>query len=397
MLDQHISTFLIGKKLKFISAKRFSKGYMWEVEKTRVHDICLRCGSRETVKAGKCTTTVREEPVREQALWLRIHKHRIYCKTCKKTFTEPVEGIWPKRKSTQRFRKFIAQSCARITDLKTVSNVYSVSHGFTYQVYYEQIETKLKEFKSQVAFPEVLGIDEHFFKRQKGKTQFVTMLTDLKKNRIFDLVEGKDHKSLQKGFEKTSGAENVKIVVMDMSSTYRSFVQKYFPNAIIVADKFHVLRLYSHLIMKEGKKIHGHRQELQTRKKLLYSRMNLDYSVRSEIDFYLRSHTKLNELYRFKEKLFELYRTKGLPRATRSYENLIKQMKESSNEGVQSVLGTLTRWKKEILAYFDCGYTNAFTERMNGTGKLVQRRAFGYKNFKNYRLRTLSACLCKTF
>ncbi|MBY0555409.1 transposase [bacterium] len=42
-------------------------------------------------------------------------------------------------------------------------------------------------------------------------------------------------------------------------------------------------------------------------------------------------------------------------------------------------------------------YTNAFTERMNGTGKLVQRRAFGYKNFRNYRLRTLSACYFKTF
>src|SRR5688500_14394056 len=306
MLSDHISTFLIGKKLKFISAKKFSKGYLWEVEKIYSQSPCLRCGSMKTIKSGKCTTTVREEPIREQALWLKIHKHRLYCKLCKKTFTEPVDGIWPKRRSTQRFRKFIAQSCARISDLKTVSSIYKVSHGFTYKVYYEQIEVKLREFKNQVHFPEVMGIDEHFFKRVNGKTQFVTMVTDLRNNRMFDLIEGKTHALLEEGFAKNKGRQEVKIIVMDMSSTYRSFVQSYFPNARIVSDKLHVLRLYSHLIMKEGKKIHGHRQELHTRKKLLYSRAHLDYATRSEIDIYLKSYNHLAELYRFKERLFEL-------------------------------------------------------------------------------------------
>ena len=61
-------------------------------------------------------------------------------------------------------------------------------------------------------------------------------------------------------------------------------------------------------------------------------------------------------------------------------------------EEVQRLLRTFKRWKHEILRYFEKGYANAFTERMNGTGKLVQRRAFGYKIFRNYRLRTLSVC-----
>jgi transposase len=72
-------------------------------------------------------------------------------------------------------------------------------------------------------------------------------------------------------------------------------------------------------------------------------------------------------------------------------------MRVSELEEVQRLRRTFMRWKEEILRYFKDGYTNAFTERMNGTGKLVQRRAFGYKSFRNYRLRTLSACLFKTF
>jgi len=328
---------------------------------------------------------------------LKIHKHRLYCKDCKKTSTEAVPGVFPRRRSTQRFRKFIAQACGRMTDLSTVSRFYSVSHGFSYQVYYEQVEVKLREHQTRIKWPEVIGIDEHFFRRRNRITEFATMITDLKSKRVFDLVHGKDHQSLLSQLEKIPGRENVKVVVIDMSSTYKSFVKKFFPNAKLVADKFHVLRLFTPHLMKAGKEIHGHRQELSTRRKLLCSRKNLDYFVRVEIDQYLKRHDRLDELYRWKEKLFEFYRVKGFVRAVRAFHKLLEQMSSSSLEEVQRLRRTFMRWKNEILLYFENGYTNGFTERMNGTGKLVQRRAFGYKSFRNYRLRTLSACLFRTF
>lgn len=378
--------------------KAVSKGFVWEVRKTSTDQVCIKCGSTQTVKAGKCTTTVREEPLRSNhTLWLKIHKHRIYCKDCKKTFAEPVPGVWPRRRTTQRFRKIVAQSCGRMSDLSTVSRHYNISHGFAYQVYYEQVEVKFREHRDRMKWPEVVGIDEHFFRRKKGATEFVTVFTDLKKKRIFEMAEGKNGLSLMEQIKEIPGKENVKVVVIDMSSAYRSFVKKFFPNAIIVADKFHVLRLPTPYIMKAGKEIHGHRQELSTRRQLLRSRIKLDYFLRVDIDHYLKKHPKLNELYRVKEKIFEFYRIKGFNRAKKAFDKLMDNLARSSLEEVQRLLRTFKRWKNEILRYFENGYTNGFTERVNGTGKLVQRRAFGYKNFRNYRLRTLSACLFKTF
>lgn len=398
MPNEHLNSFLLGNKLKLLSMKRISKGHVWEVEKIPEESACQRCGSIRTVKAGKCTSLVREESVRTQSLWLKIHKHRIYCKDCKKTFTESVQGIWPGRRSTQRFRKSVASACGRMSDLSTVSRFYNVSHGFAYQVYYEQVEVKLREHRNRMKWPEVLGIDEHFFRRVRGKgTEFVTMLTDVKNRKVFEMAHGKDNASLMEQLAEVPGRENVRVVVMDMSGSYRSFVKKFFPNAVIVADKFHVLRLLTPHIMKCGKEIHGHRQELSTRRKLLCSRVNLDYFVRSEIDQYLKNHDKLDELYRWKERIFEFYRIKGFARAVRAFRKLMDQMGVSVTEEVQRLRRTFMRWKNEILGYFENGYTNGFTERMNGTGKLVQRRAFGYKSFRNYRLRTLSACLFKTF
>lgn len=397
LTEHHINLFLVGNKLKIKSMRAFKSGHMWEVEKINPGSPCLRCGSVNTVKSGRCTTTVRDEPVRSSPVWLRVHKHRLYCKDCKKIFVEPVDGIWPRRKTTQRFRKFIGQSCGRMNDMSTVSRFYNVSHGFAYKVYYEQTAVKLNEYKSAMSWPEVVGIDEHFFRRQKGFTEFVTMITDLKKRRAFDLVLGKDHRSLEEQLKHIPGRENVKVVVIDMFSTYKSFAKKFFPNAKLVADKFHVLRLFTPHIMKSGKDIHGHRQELRTRRKLLYSRIKLDYFMRQDIDRYLQNHDKLNELYRWKERLYEFYRIKGYWRAKFAFEKLLTDMKQSTLEEVQKLLATFQRWKNEILKYFENGYTNAFTERTNGTGKLVQRRAFGYRSFRNYKLRMLSACLFKTF
>lgn len=397
MLNQHLNTFLIGNHLKLLSTKSFKGGYLWEVTKKPSEVPCLRCGSLRTIRAGKCTSTVRDESFRTVALWLKIHKHRMYCKDCKKTFTEPVPGVWPRRRSTQRFRTAIAKACGSSKDLATVSRNHGVSHGFVYKVYYERIEVKLREHAQRMKWPEVLGIDEHFFRRSKGVTEFVTVFTDLKRKMMFEMAHGKDRKSLEQQLEEIPGRENVKIVVIDMSSNYRSFVKRFFPNAMIVADKFHVLRLLTPSIMKAGKEIHGHRKELSTRRKLLCNRKNLDYFVRVDIDRYLANHDKLNELYRWKERIYEFYRIKGFERAHKAFYKLLSQMEKSGLEEIQKLLKTFKRWRNEIVGYFENNYTNGFTERMNGTGKLVQRRAFGYRNFKNYRLRVLTACLFRTF
>lgn len=59
---------------------------------------------------------------------------------------------------------------------------------------------------------------------------------------------------------------------------------------------------------------------------------------------------------------------------------------------LQTFRRTLVRWRREILAYFGTGLTNARTEGFNNKAKLVKKRAYGYRSFQNYRLRLLNAC-----
>jgi transposase len=59
---------------------------------------------------------------------------------------------------------------------------------------------------------------------------------------------------------------------------------------------------------------------------------------------------------------------------------------------IRTLRRTLMRWRCEILAYFASGLTNGRTEGFNNKAKVVKRRAYGYRSFRNYRLRLLNAC-----
>jgi transposase len=82
----------------------------------------------------------------------------------------------------------------------------------------------------------------------------------------------------------------------------------------------------------------------------------------------------------------------GIDRATHALRNLAQQWAASLQPEIQTLRRTLLRWKHEWLAYFDTGITNGRTEGFNLKAKLVKRRAFGYRSFRNYRLRLLNAC-----
>ena len=388
----NISKFFLPPELKFISSRKHRGGHLWEVEKLRQHcEVCPKCATPSDVLYGKAISVVREEPLQGNPLWLRIHKHRYYCKTCRKPFTEPVAGIMPRRRTTQRYRKELQQRCTKYANLSKVRNDMNCSSGLVDEVYYEQIEVKLQERKG-VHWPKRIGIDEHFFSRRKGYTEFATVFTNLKRGKLFEVAQGKGKKQLVEQVKDIPGREAVELVAIDLSSGYRSLVRELFPNAKIVADKFHVLRLPTPSIIKHRRAIHGHRQDLRTRRLLLKNRKDLDYDLRCELDMYLRAHPSLNELYRAKEKLHEFYRTKGLERAKQSFTKLISQLSTSTLPELVRLKKTLLRWQNEILLYFKHGVTNALSEAINSIAKTLQKRASGYKSFKNYRLSLLSAC-----
>jgi len=353
-------------------------------------EICPRCATQATAYYDKRTVKLHDEPLRNAQVRLVVHKHRWWCKKCKKPFTEPIAGVMPGRRTTQRFRRSLKQACEDFTDLSRVRRTYRCSTALVYKILYEQLELKWREY--QYNWPKKVGIDEHFFRRYNGSPQFATVLTDLTNRRLKEICFGKRSDEIIPQILHVQGRYGVELVSMDLAESYRKFSLNFFPSARIVADKFHVLRLLSPHLLKERRAISGKNITGLGRRVLLGPSWKLDYFEKRAFWEKLKEYPKLNELYWWKERLHNLYRIKGVRRATIAIDAMLDQMKGSSLREIQTLRRTLISWKEEILNYFQYRITNATTEGFNNVAKVVQRRAFGYKNFRNYRLRVLSAC-----
>lgn len=380
-------------ELQLINFHRISRrGHITIAEKTSKFEVCPKCATKSSKVHDRRWVKIKDAPRLGKLYYLKILKRRFRCPNCKSVFTEPVAGIKKHARITQRFERNILWSCENFQDLKKVRRVHDCGYKLIYKCYYKQLE--LEQRKRQNPWPKTIGIDEHGFSKDKkrGARNFATLVVDHDNKRVKEVIEGKSHKSLEEGLRYIPGRENVRNVTIDLADSYKTFVQKFFPNARIVADKFHVLRLATPLLNKKRIGITGDKRTHHLRKLLLKNRPNLHFEDRIELDYWLSRNSELKEAYWAKEHLYTLYRCKGFNRAKQSLMKLINWLDKSKQKELQRLKRTLLKWSKEILRYFSMRITNARTEAFNNRAKLVQRRAYGFKSFANYRLKVLNAC-----
>ena len=70
----------------------------------------------------------------------------------------------------------------------------------------------------------------------------------------------------------------------------------------------------------------------------------------------------------------------------------MERARQSAQEALQRVAGTLNRWFEPIVRYIRHRYTNGMTEGFNNKIKLIQRMAYGLRNEHNRRKRILASC-----
>jgi transposase len=392
MLDEKLLRFLGLPELKITEIKSGLGGMWFSVEKKRAEfEVCYRCAQKSSSIYDHRTVLIRDQPIREVQVTLRLRKRRYYCHTCRKPFTEYVPGIWPKRRTTQRLRESVREACNKFSSMSEVRRTFKLSSSFVYKVYYEQLELQNRQMTKE--YPKEMGIDEHFVRRQFGVPQFMTVMTDLRKRSVRECVPGKSKGLLLERTKHMEGRHKVEWVALDMSDVYRGFCLENFPNAKLVADKFHVLRIFSGILNRHRIDSTGDKRKNPVRKLLLRNRGNLRYYEKTALDLWLKDHPKIKEAYEWKEHFHRFYKIKGYDRACSRFEKLMIAMKFSQIPEIKRFQRTCERWRDEILNYFLNPITNAVTEGYNRIASLVKNRAFGYRNVNNYRLRFLNACV----
>jgi transposase len=369
-----------------------SRGFDFYVRMTSAFEVCPRCAQPSRSVYDRRWVTVKDEPLRKTPVRLLIHKRRFMCGTCRKPFTEPAQGVEKGKRTTERYARAVKEACEDYVDLKKVRERFRCSGGYLYKALYRHLERKIREKRSD--WPERVGIDEHFFKRGKGfeRRRFVTMIVDQSGGRLLEVADGKQVADVASAVQHITGRENVRWVSIDLSGSYKKFATEHFPNAQIVADKFHVLALPMGALMKYRKEAEGGKTTAYLRKILLSPGYQvLDY-WRPRLKEWLKKYPALEAVYWAKERLSRFYRMKSVTQAARELTRLTNDLCLSPIPELRTLRQTLHRWRSAILNFWTSRQTNARVEGFNNKAKLVKRRAYGYISFPNYRLRLLNAC-----
>ena len=196
---------------------------------------CPCCGTLSRRVQSRYTRTLRDLPVSGRYTHLTVHVRRFFCQesTCiRKIFAERFPSLTlPRVKFTLRLQETLRQMGFALGGEAgaRLGRVLSIP-GSSDTVLRLVKQTELPVASS----PRVVGIDDWSWKR---RLRYGTLICDLESRKPIDVLPDRSVESVSAWFEKYPSIE---IVSRDRSSEYAAAIKKGAPQALQVADLWHI-------------------------------------------------------------------------------------------------------------------------------------------------------------
>jgi transposase len=352
---------------------------------------CIHCQNPRVRIKATYERTLKHTRQGNQVMTLHLKAPKYHCPQCGRYFRHRFQGVRPRYRASDAFRLEVFEAHDGGVTQRKLARTHDMSPATVERWYQGQCQLRLSEMSNRPC-PRVLGIDEHFFSRKRG---YATTMVDLKNHKVFDVVLGRSELSLRRYLKALPGKENVQVVVMDLSETYRSIVRRYFPNATIVADRFHVIRLVNQHLLKAWQ---GYDPEGRKHRGLISLMRRHEWRLKDEqkenLARYLDDYPVLKALYTAKQQLNRLLLLRSLNRkkAKQLLPQLLSLIEDLAASPLHRLARTLKSWLEPIVGMWRFTKTNGITEGFHNKMEMMSRRAYGFRNFENYRLRVLTHC-----
>ena len=332
----------------------------------------------------------------ERTVLLKINRRQFKCHKCKKAFSEKLNFVDSSKGYTKRLAAQIIQQVLN-------SNIHSVAQRNDLSD--EEVESMLKGQVSQILNINLsqlkrLGIDE--IALVKGQGNYLAVLVDLDTHKPIEIVKSRRIEEIREVLVSwdIQVLEQIQEVSIDLWSPYKSLVEELMPNANVTADRFHVMKQVNDELdaMRKAEKKAAMSLENKLEKdrileglsKSKYSFIKNEDSLNEKQKEKLKSAEEVSpilaKMHQLKEDfrdIFELTKYWG-----DSVIKLLDWMHEALSYFPKSI-GTMVRWFGEIVGYFDGRTTSGTVEGINNKLKLIKRLGYGFRNFNNFRLRSL--------
>jgi len=344
--ENHLVNRFILPQLKLIKFEKVSnKTFKLHCAKKTKWEVCRKCPTKSYSVHDKRLVSIRDAKLFNKNIKLIITKRRFRCPSCKSVFTENIDGIMQGFRTTEKYRGEILFSFQNFKNSTGVASYLRCSTTLVTKTVNQRLELELRKSRN-TSWSSTVLIDEHSFGRNKKnkRKDFVTCFVDNNRKILREMAPSRDYHDMKASLDHIPGKEKVSHVVMDMSPVFKSFTLDYFPNAKIVVDKFHVIRLIHPAIRKYRKEVTGDKRSNPIRHLLLKNRSRLHPYQKRAVTRFCKENKKVNEVYRFKERITNFYNIKGFNQASRIFTKITDDMAASKIPEIQKLRRTLMKW-----------------------------------------------------
>ena len=370
------------------------------VETTLDVACCAACGTRARVKDRRPVALV-DLAVFGRPAVLVWHKRRWTCAEpdCPTgTFTEIDRRIAaPRAKVNDRAGRWVTAQVG--SDGRSVAEV-ARELGCDWHTVMDAVRSygaPRIEHDDRISEVGALGLDETLFVRSGSKRtrSWSTSIVGLDgPAQLLDVVEGRTAKAASDWLDARSDAwwAGIRWATLDLPGQFRKTFNDSLPDAVQVADPFHVIKLANGRVDDCRRRQDDAPRRFEPHRSRP-SGASSTMSIHPDPDSLADTGASPTRGPISRQETLRGFYTQPAEEAEAFLDELIADMgDESMPPEVRSLARTLRTWRDQILAWHRAKVANGPTESINSLIKRIKRICFGLRRFANYRIRVLLYC-----
>lgn len=346
---------------------------------------CSCCGSVQKVHKW-LHTTLACPPILCMKAEACIHVPQLYCPCCDAYRIARCPLAIPKCTYT-KLTKIQVASVATKQTMKSTAETCGVGEWIVSAIIREVVaEGKMSR---DLTGTKVMFVDE--IQSTRGQN-YVTMVAD-QDHRLISGVEGHDADSIRaiKDDIVSCGCDpdKIELISVDLSSAYRSGILEHFPKAIIILDRFHIVKQANEALDKVRKrtnrelKKNGKEFPKRVKYTVLYRRRNQDGKHQARMEEVRMLNPELAKAFDLKEEFCDFFESPDSDTARARFQDWYDSANLSGIPEMQDLARRLSNRLEDIIRWFDHRISNGVAEGMNSVYKRIKADAYGFRKPKN--------------
>lgn len=360
---------------------------------------CPQCQKNELVVRGWTQRHLAAPPIACKAVQLQVEVPRVKCKHCPGIKHAHLPFAETRKQHTRSFARYVVELRKSMT-ICDLARHLGVSEWMIRNIEKEYLKRHFE--KPRLKDVRMIAIDEICI---GSGHRYLTIVIDLQTGAVLHVGDGKGADALKPFWRRlNSSRAKVEAVAIDMSPAFFSAVINNLPEAAIVFDHFHVIKLFNDKLSKLRRALFNeatdklHENILKGTRWLLLKNpenLNEEKEEQKRLQRALELNKPLATAYYMKEELRQLWNQSSKKEAERFLESWCSRAESSGIKMLQQFAKTMRNSRTGLLNWYDYPISTGPLEGTNNKIKTMKRQAYGYRDKEYFRLKLFALHLSK--